>query len=287
MKKVQINWILFLWVVLWGSLLSAPQEVAASILEPQVKADAALIYDMDRREVLWEKAGNVPMAPASLIKVLNLLTAEPYISFDEDIVIGPLARTVYSGQLMGLEAGDVVRMDDLVYAMMLYSANDAAVAVADELVGDIGFYAILMDTKAWALGAVHTTSINVNGYSDENQKTTAYDLAVIGTAYMDNERLRSFASASSHKLQWLSPKKEQEIQNINKFLASYDGATGLKTGTTNMAGKCLMATAEKNGKRYLAVALNSSDRYGDCIRMMDFAYQEEGALSHQIVDDLE
>lgn len=254
---------------------------------PSVKADAALLYDMDEQEVVWEKEGNRPMAPASLIKVLNLLTAEPYLSFRQDIVIGPLAQTVYNGQLMGLAAGDVVKTDDLIYAMMLFSANDAAVAVADELAGNISFYAMLMDTKAWALGAIHTTSVNVNGYSEEEQKTTAYDLAVIGTAYMDNDRLSSFAQARSHTLRWLTPEKEMEITNINKFLYSYAGATGLKTGTTSMAGKCLMATVEKNGKRYLAVALNSSDRYGDCMRMMDYAYQEEGALSTEIVDDLE
>lgn len=255
--------------------------------EPSVKADAALLYDMDRDAVVWSKGGDRPMAPASLIKVLNLLTAEPYISFHDDIVVGPLAQTVYNGQLMGIAAGDVVKTDDLVYAMMLYSANDAAVALADELTGNISFYAALMDTKAWALGAVHTTSVNVNGYSEEEQKTTAYDLAVIGTAYMNNERLCDFAGARSHNLRWLTPEKEQEINNINKFLYSYEGATGLKTGTTSMAGKCLMATAEKNGKRYLAVALNSSDRYGDCIRMMDYGYQEEGALSTEIVDDME
>ena len=142
--------------------LFCPCGVEAYEEEPKVKADAALLYDMDRHVILWEKGGDRPMAPASLIKVLNLLTAEPYISFEEDIVIGPLAQTVYNGQLMGIAAGDVIRMDDLVYAMMLYSANDAAVAVADELAGDIAFYAILMDTKAWALGAVHTTSVNVN-----------------------------------------------------------------------------------------------------------------------------
>lgn len=279
MKKI----ILFLFAI----LLFCPCGVNAEMAEPKVKADAAMLYDMDDQRVVWEKDGDRPMAPASLIKVLNLLTAEPYISFDEDIVIGPLAQTVYNGQLMEIRAGDVVRMDDLIYAMMLYSANDAAVAVADELIGDIAFYAILMDVKAWALGAVHTTSVNVNGYSDEKQKTTAYDLAVIGTAYMNNERLRDFASAQSHRLQWLSPKKEQEITNINKFLYSYEGATGLKTGTTSMAGKCLIATAEKNGKRYLAVALNSSDRYGDCMQMMDYAYQEEGTLSYEIHDNLE
>ena len=255
--------------------------------DPTVKADAALIYDMDQGTVLWEKNSDAPMAPASLIKVLNLLTAEPYLSFDDEIVVGPLAQTVYNGQLMGLAAGDVVKAEDLVYAMMLFSANDAAVALADELTGSISFYAALMDTKAWALGAVRTTSVNVNGYSEEEQKTTAYDLAVIGAAYMDNERLAPFASAESHTLRWLTPKKEREIANINKFLYSYEGATGLKTGTTSMAGKCLMATGEKNGKRYLAVALNSSDRYGDCMRMMDYAYREGGVLSAEIVDDME
>jgi D-alanyl-D-alanine carboxypeptidase (penicillin-binding protein 5/6) len=227
---------------------------------------------MEQSVILWEKAGETLMAPASLIKVLNILTAEPYIGFHDEVVVGPLTETVYNGQLMGLKSGDIVEVNDLLYAMMLFSANDAAVALADYLVDDIAFYAILMDTKAWALGAVHTTSVNVNGYSEEEQKTTAYDLAVIGTAFMGNQRLYQFPSTRSHTLTWLSPEKSLEVTNINKFLFSYDGATGLKTGTTAMAGKCLMATVEKNGKHYLAVVLNSSDRYGDCSRIMDYGF---------------
>lgn len=240
--------------------------------EPEVKADAALLYDMAQNEILWEKAGETLMAPASLIKVLNILTAEPYVGFNDEVVVGPLAETVYNGQLMGLKNGDIVNVDDLLYAMMLFSANDAAVALADYLVDDISFYAILMDTKAWALGAVHTTSVNVNGYSEEEQKTTAYDLAVIGAAFMSNKRLCTLPSTKSHTLTWRSPEKSLDVTNINKFLFSYDGATGLKTGTTAMAGKCLMATVSKNGHHYLAVVLNSSDRYGDCIRIMDYGF---------------
>ena len=255
-------------------MLLLPQGVlAVDGADIGVKGDAALLYDMDRGTVLWEQNGSTLMAPASLIKVLNILTAEPYISFKQKVVVGPLAQTVYNGQLMGLKEGDVVRMDDLIYAMMLFSANDAAVALADDLVGDISFYAQLMDVKAWALGAVHTTSVNVNGYSEETQKTTAYDLAVIGAAFMNNQRLYAFPGVESHTLTWIAPEKTMEVTNINKFLYSYDGATGLKTGTTSMAGKCLMATADRDGKRYLAVVLNSSDRYGDCIRIMDYGYQ--------------
>ena len=268
-------------------LFCFPAGVDAAKEPPEVKADGAILYDMDRNEVVWEKDGHRPLAPASLIKVLNLLTAEPYIALRDEVTIGPLAQTVYNGQLIGLAEGDVIRNEDLIYAMMLFSANDAAVAMADAVAGDISFYAILMDTKAWALGAVHTTSVNVNGYSEEAQKTTAYDLAVLGTAYMNNDRLSSFPAAPSHKLMWLKPEKSMDITNINKFLYSYDGATGLKTGTTSMAGKCLMATAEKNGKRYLVVALNSSARYDDCVHIMDYGYQEEGALSVEIIDDME
>lgn len=268
MKRTMIfGWILFL-LLLPGGLF------AAEIEEPEVKADAALLYDMDTAAVLWEKEGDTLMAPASLIKVLNILTAEPYVGFNDEVVVGPLTETVYNGQLMGLKSGDIVKADDLLYAMMMFSANDAAVALADDLVGDIAFYAILMDTKAWALGAVHTTSVNVNGYSEEEQKTTAYDLAVIGAAFMNNERLYKFPSTKSHTVTWLSPEKSLEVTNINKFLFSYDGATGLKTGTTAMAGKCLMATVERDGKHYLAVALNSSDRYGDCIRIMDYGFAQ-------------
>ena len=235
------------WGLVFCALLLLPQGgYAASTTDIGVKADAALLYDMNQDTVIWEQAGETPMAPASLIKVLNILTAEPYVGLKDEVVVGPLAETVYNGQLMGLKSGDVVHVGDLLYAMMLFSANDAAVALADYLVDDISFYAALMDTKAWALGAVHTTSVNVNGYSEEGQKTTAYDLAVIGAAFMDNSRLDQLPSTKSHTLTWISPNKTLEITNINKFLYSYDGANGLKTGTTSMAGKCLRGTVERD-----------------------------------------
>ncbi|MEG1497612.1 MAG: hypothetical protein RR385_09605 [Clostridiales bacterium] len=240
--------------------------------EITVKADAALIMDMDTQEVLWEKEGETPMAPASLIKLLNILTAYPYIDFSEDIMVGPLAESLYAGQLLNLHQGDILEVGELIYGMMLYSANDAAIAMADYIVGDDVFYAALMDKKAWALGAIHTKSINVNGYSDVAQKTTAHDLGIIATAFMDNPTLAQIAGTKSHTFTWLSPQKGIPLTNINRFLYSYQGATGLKTGTTDMAGKCLIATAKRNEKSLLTVALNSSQRYEDCILMMDYGF---------------
>ncbi len=241
--------------------------------EPTVKADTAILMDGNTLEVLWEKNGDAPMAPASLIKVLNILTAVPYLEMTDHVMVGPLVETIYNGQMMGLEQGQILEASELIYGMLLWSANDAAVAMADHLVGDISFYAKLMDTKAWALGAVHTTSVNVNGYSDHSQMTTAYDMAILGAEFLRNDTLADMAKTTSHELTWLYPSQSREVNNINKFLFSYEGATGLKTGTTAMAGKCLMASAEREGRTLIAVALNSSARYEDCAAMMDYGFQ--------------
>lgn len=239
---------------------------------PEIRADAGLIMDVETKEVLWENQGYVPKAPASLIKLLNILTAYPYIDFNDDIMVGPLVDSLYAGQLLNLTQGDILEVGELIYGMMLYSANDAAVAMADYLTSDEVFYSKLMDKKAWALGAIATTSINSNGYSDPAQKTTAYDLAIIGCAFMENAELAEIGGTVSHSFTWLSPEKELPLTNINRFLFSYEGATGLKTGTTDMAGKCLIATAERNGHELLVVALNSSRRYEDCTVMMDYGF---------------
>lgn len=280
MKKV---WVAVAAVLLFTAF-AAPLSAAE---EPAVKADAALLYDMDAQTVLWQKAGDEPMAPASLIKVLNILTAMPYIDFEEETEIGPLTETVYSGQLLHLRSGDILTVGDLLYGMMLFSANDCAVALADHLLGSVPLYALLMDTKAWASGAVHTVSVNVNGYSDAAQKTTAKDLAVVGTAYMGQKPLKKIAGTYAYTVCWRKPQKQLEIRNINQLLGAYAGATGLKTGTTDMAGKCLMATAERDGRRLLAVALNSSDRYGDCMRLLDYGYPTKGVLAEIGSDTLE
>lgn len=241
--------------------------------EPEVRGDSALLLDSGSSEVLWEKNSREPMAPASLIKVLNILTARPFIQWTEQVMIGPLADTVYNGQMMDINCGEIIEAGELLYGMMLWSANDAAVALAEYLTNDLALYASLMDKKAWSLGAVHTVSINVNGYSDKEQLTTAYDLAILAQAFLNDQDLAAIAGTKSHTLTWIYPEKDQEIHNINQLLSSYEGATGLKTGTTLMAGKCLIASAVRDGKTLVAVTLNSSDRYGDCQRMLDYGFE--------------
>lgn len=240
--------------------------------EPTVKADGALLLDGKTGDVLWEKAGREPMAPASLIKLLNVITAWPYLLLDDEITIGSATAKIYKGQLLSLKEGDVITAKHLLHGILLWSANDGAVALADHLVGDQSLYAALMDKKAWALGAVHTKSINVNGYSDKAQYSTAYDLAVISMRVLEEAELAMMVATDSYEVEWENKEDSLVIQNTNKMLATYDGCNGVKTGTTSMAGKCLIASASREGRLLIAVVLNSSDRYGDAKAMLDWGF---------------
>ena len=251
------------------ALLGIPSSLLAA--EPVVRGDAAVLMNADG-DLLWQKNGEAAMAPASLIKILNILTAWPYLDPQAQVTVGPACDSIYNGQMMEIDCGEIVEAQELLYAMLLWSANDAALALAEYLVTDLDLYAALMDKKAWALGAVHTTSVNVNGYSDPAQLTSAYDLGVIAAAFLRDETLAAMAGEKSHRLTWVYPEKEREVGNINRFLYSYAGANGLKTGTTSLAGKCLIAGARRDGRQLLAVTLNSSDRYGDCAAMLDYGF---------------
>ncbi len=242
--------------------------------EPEVKADGALLYDAAANEVLWERNGRAPLAPASLIKLLNVITAWPYLSPGEEIAIGPAVKKICKGQLLGLREGDLLSAEDLLHGILLWSANDGAVALADYLVGDQALYAALMDKKAWALGAVHTCSVNVNGYSDKKQHSTGYDLALIATEFMKQERLAAIVATDAYEVHWLNRSDTLAIHNTNHMLGDYRGCNGIKTGTTSMAGKCLIASARREGRLLIAVVLNSSDRYGDATALLDWGFGE-------------
>lgn len=266
---MKTKWMIF---CILAFLFAATTPVLAA--EPSVRADGALLLDAHSSDVVWEKNGWTHLAPASLIKLLNVITAWPYLSLDEEITIGPAVKDIYNGQMLNLQEGDVITADNLLHGILLWSANDGAVAMADYLVGDQKLYAALMDKKAWALGAVQTQSVNVNGYSDKEQYSTAYDLAVIAARVMEEAELAAIVATKSYEVKWVSGGDAMPITNTNKLLETYKDCNGVKTGTTSMAGKCLVASALREGKLLIAVVLNSSDRYGDARAMLDWGFSQ-------------
>ncbi|MGI6065279.1 MAG: D-alanyl-D-alanine carboxypeptidase family protein [Bacillota bacterium] len=238
--------------------------------EPNVNAKTAVVIDGYTGELLWGKDADKLRAPASTIKMLTTMIALEQLDLQEQVTVGEKAHQTYVGQTIGLTQGDVLTVEDLVEAALLWSANDAAVALGEYLAETPELFSFMMNYKAWALGAYRSRFVNPNGYSAPLQYSTAYDLALIGRAAMQNPFIRNTVCKRNAKITWLNRKKTKEIANTNQLLELYPYANGIKTGTTSAAGGCLVGSAI-HGDRWLVTAvLGSSQRYADTISLLDY-----------------
>jgi D-alanyl-D-alanine carboxypeptidase (penicillin-binding protein 5/6) len=168
------------------------------------------------------------------------------------------------GSRMGLVAGEELTILDLLHGLLIPSGNDAAVALADYIAGSEEDFVGMMNAKAQELGLTSTRFVNSHGLDAPGQLTTATDLAKLARAALENKTLAEIvtlrtASAAGHSL-----------QNTNELLGVYEGADGVKTGTTDEAGECLVATVTRGGRRTLLVELGSTDRYSDARKLFDY-----------------
>src|SRR5699024_8984721 len=152
--------------------------------------------------------------------------------------------------------GDELTLENLLYGALLRSGNDACVAIAENVGDDAEQFVAMMNLKAKLLGCKDTHFTNTNGLPDEEHYSTCYDLALISRYALQNEMFAEIVSTKSYTMQWLDGRKKM-INNTNRLLSSYEGAVGVKTGTTDAAGQCLIAAAERDGKCYIAVVLKS------------------------------
>jgi len=260
----------FLWsIFLFLIILAEPLSVGA---EPKVRAEAAVLIDGHTGEILWEKDAFKFRHPASTIKMLTCLIALELLELPDQVEIGERAHQTYVGQTIGLVKGDILTVADLVEASLLWSANDAAVALGEHIAGGPKLFSLLMYHKAWALGAYQSSFRNPNGYSVPGQYSTAYDLALIGRAAMNNKFFAETVQKREVELQWLNKPKTISLTNINKMLDYYPSSNGIKTGTTNAAGGCLVASAQQGEKWLIATVLGSSRRYADAAALFDYGF---------------
>lgn len=261
----------FIWLILLlGIILAEPLSVGA---EPKVRAETAVLIDGHTGEILWEKEAHKFRHPASTVKMLTCLIALEELKPTEQVKIGETAHKTYVGQTIELMKGDIITVEDLVEASLLWSANDAAVALAEHFTGDPKIFSILMYHKAWALGAYNSSFRNPNGYSVPGQYSTAYDLALIARAAMGNKFFAETVNRHEVEIEWLNKSKTIKLSNTNKLLDYYPSANGIKTGTTNAAGGCLVASAVRGDKWYIATVLGSSRRYADAAAIFDYGFE--------------
>ena len=258
----------------------AAAEAAAAI---SLTADCAILIERETGQVLYEKNADTSHAVASITKVMTLLlTVEALeagkISLEDEVVTSEHAYSMGGSQIW-LEPGEVMTVDELMRAVCVQSANDAAVALAEAVSGSEESFVAAMNAKAAQLGMKNTTFKNANGLDAEGHMSCARDVAVMSDALLQHALIRDYCTIWTDSLRG----GETQLTNTNKMLKSYSGITGLKTGTTNKAGVCIAASAERGGMELIAVVLgcpDSKSRFADAAKLLDhgFAYYELAPL---------
>lgn len=251
---------------------------AATEGEPSVSAKSAILIDLYERNVLYEKNSRVRMPMASTTKIITALVASELLAPDASVRI-PREAVGIEGSSIYLCEGELLTVEQLLYALLLESANDAAVALAIAAAGSTTRFASECNKKAAELGLRDTNFKNPHGLYDEDHYTTAYDLAVISAEALQSELLRKIFATKNAKIPLgATPENPsgsgcRSLKNHNKMLSLYESAIGMKTGFTKKSGRCLVSAAEKNGLTLIAVTLNAPDDWRDHTSMLNYGFE--------------
>ena len=281
MKKI-ISFLLCLTLVL---SLCPPRESRAAGEWPEnvsIEAEGGIVIDASTGAILYGKNIHTPYYPASITKILTALIVLENCSLDEMVTFSHNAvYNVEAGSTSaGLDEGDVLSVRDCLYAMLLKSANEAANALAEHTGGSIEGFADMMNAKAKELGCEDSHFANPSGLNNEDHYTSAYDMALIGRAALQNETFMKIDSTLYYDLPVTKRNPEGgRIYPGHKMLKKnmpeyYEGCIGGKTGYTSLAGNTLVTFAERNGTRLVSVILNGhQSHYRDTKALLDFGFE--------------
>ncbi|MCX7904217.1 MAG: D-alanyl-D-alanine carboxypeptidase [Caloramator sp.] len=246
-------------------------KVLGNSKELNLNCVSATILDQESGRILYSKNGNKILPMASTTKIMTAIVAIERGNIKDVVTISTKAASV-PGSSAGLKAGDKVTLEELLYGLMLKSGNDAAVAIAEHIAGNVQNFVKLMNNKAIEIGALNTSFITPHGLDADDHFTTANDLAKITAYAMKNELFAKIVATKEISSGITGPFK-YSYNNINKFLFRVDNSDGVKTGYTGNAGKCLVASVRHKFGRYICVVLNSADRWKDAEKLVQFASQ--------------
>jgi serine-type D-Ala-D-Ala carboxypeptidase (penicillin-binding protein 5/6) len=238
---------------------------AVAKTSPKITAQGAVLIDLNNGRVLLQKNSNNKYAPASTTKVMTALLTLEKCKLDEKVIVGK-NPPLEDGSKICLIEGETLTVKQLLYALLLPSANDAALALAEHISGSKQAFANLMNKRAKELGCKNTNFVNPNGLYDKNHYTSAYDLSLIASKAMKFSEFRKIVSTLSFKLM---PTNKQPIirylHNENKILFNridkYSGAVGIKTGYTVKAMHTYVGAATRKGITLIVVLLHDEKGY--------------------------
>jgi D-alanyl-D-alanine carboxypeptidase len=242
-----------------------------------VRAASAILIDGNTGAVLYEHYADAVRAPASITKILTALVILGHGNLEDTVIVSRTAAET-GGFRLGLRAGQRVRLDDLLAAILIRSANDAAVAAAEHVGGNLDGFVALMNRTAQELGMRNSHFANPHGLDHPFHYTTARDMAILARVALENPTFAALVRAREARVTiWTSGRRAllpqpRLVLSHNRLLDMVSGADGVKTGFTGSAGKTLVASASRGNQRMIAVLLNDPQRWSDAATLLEYGF---------------
>ena len=248
----------------------------------ELTAKSALLMEASTGTILYEKNSHDALPPASVTKIMTLLLVMEALdsgqyTLDDMVSVSPLAASMGGSQVF-LEENEQLSVHDMIKAVAVASGNDAAVALAEFTAGSHEGFVNKMNERAKQLGMNDTHFVNCNGLDVDGHVTSAHDIAVMSKELMKHPKIFEYTTI------WMDSLRDGAfgLVNTNKLIRFYQGATGLKTGSTSVAGFCISATAKRDGMDLISVVMGSptsKERFADATKMLDYGFANYGICS--------
>jgi D-alanyl-D-alanine carboxypeptidase len=236
---------------------------------PPITALSAAVVEDSCGDLLFDKDAHRRLPPASITKIVTAIVAVETTDADEIVDVNVDNFFAGDGTVMGLETGMRLSMRDLLYGLLLPSGNDAAVAIARRVAGDVPAFVGRMNAKVRELGLQDTHFTNPHGLDAAGHYSSAYDMAMLGRYAYKDPLIAEIVRTKQYQPNWAGP----ELWNGNLLLWLYPEADGMKTGWTEKAGQTMIATAQRDGHRLFVAVMGSQDRYTDVMRLLDWSFE--------------
>lgn len=279
-RGIRLGIILVAFVLSAGGFLGmAGAEVqgaaADALVPPQVQAGSAILVDMDNGRVIFSKNADAERAMASITKIMTALLALETLPLDQEVTVSTRAASV-GKQWLGLEAGDRLTVEQLLYAVLLRSGNNAALALAEAASGTVEDFVARMNQRAEELGLTRTQYVNPHGLDAAGHHSSAADVAALARVAMQDEVFRRIVATMDYSI--LVPGAETPLvfNNRNELLGSVSWVTGIKTGETSAAGCCLVGSGTRDGHSVISVVMGEPDwdvTWADSLALMEFGFE--------------
>lgn len=253
-----------------------------------LSAKSAILIEPSTRKVLFEKNANDRLPPASVTKIMTLLLVMEAIDngqckLEDNVRTSALAASMGGSQVF-LEENEEMSLNDMIKAVAVASGNDAAVALAEFISGSHENFVARMNERAKELGMNDTNFVNCNGLDDSNHLTSAHDIAIMSCELIKHPKIFDYTTI------WMDSLRNGEfgLVNTNKLIRFYSGATGLKTGSTSVAGFCVSASAKRDNMDLIAVIMgapSSKERFADATKLLDYGFANYTISNSLITED--